>query len=57
MDDAKAILASKKAELETLKSARPSGGCSGKHSSAEDVARETAIEDLEEQIRSLEEET
>jgi hypothetical protein len=47
-------IADKQAQLEALKAARPKGFCSSKLSSAEDVARETTIEDLEEEIRSLE---
>jgi len=53
MDDVKTLIAEKKAKLEALKASRPKGGCSEKISSLQDVARETAIEELEDEIRSL----
>lgn len=54
MEDIEALIAENKAKLADLVASRPKVHCSSSHSSEEDVARETAIEDLEEEIRRLE---
>lgn len=54
MEDIKALIAEKKAELESLQKSRPAVKCSSSHSSEQDVERESAIEDLEDEIRELE---
>ena len=54
MKDVKALIEAKKKKLEELKASRPKVQCSPSHSSEEDVARETAIEEIEEELRRLE---
>ncbi len=53
MADIKTQIEEKKAELEQLQATRKKGFCNSKVSSAEDVERETAIEDLEDEIERL----
>ena len=54
MRDVKFELDQKKAQLQELIRSRPKANCSSKYSSEIDVRRESEIEDLEEQILSLE---
>lgn len=54
MRDAKSELEQKKAQLQELIRSRPKANCSSKYSSAIDVRRESEIEDLEEEIQTLE---
>ena len=56
MEDLQAVLASKKAKLAELKASAKKGYCSSAVSSSKDVDREMEIEDLEDQIRQLEQE-
>ena len=56
MEDLQAVLASKKARLAELKAAAAKGYCSSQVSSSKDVAREMEIEDLEDQIKQMEQE-
>ncbi len=55
MDDLRAELKKKREKLEELIKARSKAYCSTVHSSKDDVIRETEIEDLEGEIRELEE--
>ena len=50
-------LEDKKAQLEELIRSRPKANCSTQYSSEIDVRRETRIEELEEEINSLEAKT
>ncbi len=54
MRDAKSELEQKKAQLQELIRSRPKANCSSKFSSEIDVRRESEIENLEEEIQSLE---
>lgn len=54
MRDVKSELEQKKAQLQELIRSRPKANCSSKYSSEIDVRRESEIEELEEQIQSLE---
>ena len=54
MRDVKSELEKKKAQLEELIRSRPKANCSSKYSSEIDVRRESEIEDLEEEIQTLE---
>jgi hypothetical protein len=54
MRDAKTGLEQKKAQLQELIRSRPKANCSSKFSSEIDVRRESEIENLEEEIQSLE---
>jgi hypothetical protein len=56
MSDKKAVLASKKEELEELRRARSGATCTFQHSSTDAVSREMRIEELEEEIEKLEKE-
>ncbi len=54
MRDGKSELEQKKAQLQELIRSRPKANCSSKYSSEIDVRRESEIEDLEEEIQTLE---
>ena len=54
MREVKSELEKKKAQLEELIRSRPKANCSSKYSSEIDVRRESEIEDLEEEIQTLE---
>ena len=54
MRDVKSELEQKKAQLQELIRSRPKANCSSKYSSEIDVRRESEIEDLEEEIQTLE---
>jgi len=53
--DVKNLLKEKKNKLNELLKARSKANCSSTYSSQSDVKRETEIEELEEEIRKLEE--
>lgn len=55
MDDLRADLMKKRVKLEELIKSRSKAYCSTVQSSKDDVIRETEIEDLEDEIRELEE--
>lgn len=54
MRDAMSELEQKKAQLQELIRSRPKANCSSKYSSEIDVRRESEIEELEEEIQTLE---
>ncbi len=54
MRDVESELEQKKAQLQELIRSRPKANCSSKFSSEIDVRRESEIEDLEEEIQTLE---
>jgi hypothetical protein len=54
MSDRKEILAAKKEELEELKRSRSGATCTFQNSSMDAVSREMRIEELEEEISSIE---
>lgn len=54
MEDLQAVLEEKKVRLQKLIKSRPKGYCSTVLSSEKDVQRESEIEDLEDEISSLE---
>jgi len=55
MDDLRADLMKKRVKLEELIKSRSKAYCSTVQSSKDDVTRETEIEELEDEIRELEE--
>jgi len=54
MEDLKAMIEEKKAKPAELKASAPKIRCSSSHSTEQDIARETEIEELEDEIRQLE---
>lgn len=54
MEDVEAQIAEKKARLAELTKSRPKGFCSSRLSTDEDVRHEEMIEQLEDEIRQLE---
>ena len=55
MDDLNKELEAKTVRLRELVNARSKGYCSSVHSSADEVKRETEIDELEQQIKLIEE--